>query len=199
MTLPNSFYRREDTLKIARELIGKVLVTEFDGIRTSGMIVETEAYCGVSDRGCHAYGGRRTNRTEIMYAPGGVAYVYLCYGIHHLFNVITHKKDSPHAVLIRGIEPLEGINTMLQRRKMNTPKPALTAGPGSLSAALGIKTGHTGLTLIDSGIRIEDQGTSFDKSDLIASPRVGIAYAKEDALLPRRFRLRNSRWTSPAK
>ena len=114
--LTESFYAREDVVKIARELLGKVLVTNFNGILTSGMIVETEAYAGTTDKASHAYGGRRSARTEIMYMPGGTAYVYLCYGIHHLFNVVTNAINIPHAILIRGIEPIDGIETMLARR-----------------------------------------------------------------------------------
>src|SRR4051812_13883405 len=101
MILPESFYTRKDVVKIARELLGKVLVTKFNGILTAGLIVETEAYAGVADKASHAYGGRRTNRTEVMYAAGGVSYVYLCYGIHHLFNIVTNIADVPHAILIR--------------------------------------------------------------------------------------------------
>src|SRR5689334_6239605 len=110
MVLPGSFYTRTDVVKIARELLGKVLVTNFDGVHTAGVIVETEAYAGETDKASHAYGGRRTQRTEIMYMHGGAAYVYLCYGIHHLFNVVTNARDTPHAILIRAIEPIEGID-----------------------------------------------------------------------------------------
>src|SRR6201996_8300451 len=110
--LPPSFYDRPDVVKVARDLLGKVLVTAFDGERTSGRIIEVEAYNGVIDRASHAYSGRRTRRTEIMFGPGGSAYVYLIYGIYHLFNVVTNKKDVPHAVLVRALQPLEGIDIM---------------------------------------------------------------------------------------
>ncbi len=116
--LNRDFYQREDVLSISRELLGKILCTNFDGKFTNGMIVETEAYAGETDHASHAYGGRRTNRTETMYSPGGTAYVYLCYGIHHLFNVVTNAEDNPHAILIRAIEPIKGIESMLQRRNM---------------------------------------------------------------------------------
>lgn len=116
MILPESFYTRTDVVMIAKELLGKTLVTNFGGVATAGMIVETEAYAGVADKASHAYGGRRTTRTEIMYMHGGTAYVYLCYGIHHLFNVVTNVRDVHHAVLIRAIEPLAGIDIMLERR-----------------------------------------------------------------------------------
>jgi DNA-3-methyladenine glycosylase len=117
------FYSRKDVELIARQLLGKVLCSNIEGDITCGMIVETEAYAGITDRASHAYGGRRTARTEIMYRPGGTAYVYLCYGIHHLFNVVTNVQDQPHAVLIRAIEPIEGIDVMLKRRKQTKLHP----------------------------------------------------------------------------
>jgi DNA-3-methyladenine glycosylase len=113
--LPFSFYQRANVLQIAKELIGKILVTKWNGIETSGRIVEVEAYNGVNDKASHASGGRRTNRNEIMYGEGGFAYVYLCYGIHHLFNVVTNEKETPHAILIRALEPIKGIDVMLER------------------------------------------------------------------------------------
>src|SRR5688572_1316061 len=113
--LDHSFYNRQDVARIAKDLLGKILVTRFDGVVTSGRIVETEAYNGAVDKASHAYGNRRTARTEVMYGRPGTAYVYLCYGIHHLFNVVTNRKDIPHAILIRAIEPLAGIETMLLR------------------------------------------------------------------------------------
>ena len=125
MILPESFYSRKDVVKIAQELLGKVLVTEFDGVHTAGMITETEAYAGAIDKASHAFGNRRTRRTEVMYNHGGVAYVYLCYGIHHLFNVVTNLQDVPHAILIRAVDPLEGIQIMLERRGKDILQPSL--------------------------------------------------------------------------
>ncbi len=197
--MPLSFYQRDDVVKIARELLGKVLVTRIGGELTAGMITETEAYAGVGDRASHAFGGRRTSRTEIMYAPGGVAYVYLCYGIHHLFNVVTHDKDVPHAILIRGVEPLDGIDIMLERRKKERLDPTLTAGPGALSEALGIRTEHTGLSLLGDTIYIEDRGIKVPKKDIVAATRVGVAYAREDALRPYRFYIGGNRFVSKGK
>jgi DNA-3-methyladenine glycosylase len=199
MKLSPSYYQQTDTLGLAHDLLGKVLVTRFEGQLTSGRIVETEAYLGTDDRACHAYGGRRTARTEVMFAAGGVAYVYLCYGVHHLFNVITHQAGEPHAVLIRGIEPLEGIEVMLARRGATVVKPALCAGPGALSQAMGIHTAHTGLQLDGEEIYLEDRGLSYAEVEVVRSPRVGVGYAKEDALLPYRFRMIGNPWTSPAK
>lgn len=199
MILPESFYNREDVVKISRELLGKVLVTTFGGEVTSGMIVETEAYAGVTDKASHAHGGRRSARTEIMYRHGGTAYVYLCYGIHHLFNVVTNKQDIPHAILIRGIEPLEGIDTMLMRRGFDKMKPSLTAGPGALSQALGIHTMQSGSSLHGPDIYIEDRGIKISKGNIIAATRVGVAYAMDDALRPYRFYVKDNPYVSKGK
>ena len=194
------FYQREDVLTISQDLLGKILCTQIDGNLTTGMIVETEAYAGTTDRASHAYGGRRTNRTEIMYAPGGRAYVYLCYGIHHLFNVVTNVKDIPHAVLIRAIEPLEGIDLMLQRRNMKKLLPRLTSGPGILSKALGISILNSGNSLFDKHIWIENRGANnpLNNIKIISSPRVGIKYAGKDANNPWRLRIDKNPWVSSA-
>ena len=197
--LPKDFYKGNDVVRIAQQLLGKVLVTNFDGLRTSGIIVETEAYAGVGDKASHAYGGRRTTRTETMYSEGGVAYVYLCYGIHHLFNVVTNVHGIPHAVLIRAIEPLEGIDIMLERRRKEKLSPILTTGPGAMSEALGIKTSHTMADLTGGDIHIEDIGIKVKKADIIAGTRVGVAYAQEDAYLPYRFWIRGNKYVSKGK
>lgn len=199
MLLPPSFYTRTDVVKIARELLGKVIVTNIGGIVTSGMIVETEAYAGIHDKASHSYGGRKTDRTKVMFMNGGVAYVYLCYGIHHLFNVITNVEGTPSGVLIRGVEPLEGIEYMLVRRKKEKLTPALTAGPGALSAALGINTALTGTSLSGSNIYIEDRGMKVQKSDIVVGTRVGVAYAAEDAMLPYRFSIKGNKYVSKGK
>ena len=198
MKLQKDFYQREDVLTISRELLGKVLCTQFDGKLTSGIIVETEAYAGETDQASHAYGGRRTLRTEVMYAPGGVSYIYLCYGIHHLFNIVTNKKNSPHAVLIRAIEPKDGIEIMLQRRNKRKINYSLSAGPGSLSQALGITVVDSGISLMGNLIWLEDQNICYSDQDIIASPRVGVQYAGKDAQNSWRFRKENSPWVSPA-
>jgi DNA-3-methyladenine glycosylase len=199
MILPESFYTRTDVVKIARQLLGKLLVTNFGGQRTSGIIVETEAYAGTTDRASHAFGGRRTARTEVMYSHGGVAYMYLCYGIHHLFNVVTHSRDTPHAILIRAIEPREGIDIMLHRRHMERLRPALTAGPGAMSMALGIHTRHTGMGLQGPEITIEDTGIKVPAKNIIAATRVGVAYARSDALRPYRFYIKDNPYVSKGK
>ncbi|HRO43715.1 MAG TPA: DNA-3-methyladenine glycosylase [Flavipsychrobacter sp.] len=199
MILPPPFYTRTDVGSIAKELLGKVLVTNLEEKLTSGIIVETEAYAGVSDKASHAFGNRRTNRTEIMYANGGVAYVYLCYGIHHLFNIVTNTENTPHAILIRGIEPLEGIETMLARRKKIQLQPNLTAGPGAMSMALGIETLHSGLVLQGPEIVVEDRGLTVAPSEIVAASRVGVAYAQEDAYLPFRFYIKGNKFVSKGK
>ncbi|MDX1476701.1 MAG: DNA-3-methyladenine glycosylase [Saprospiraceae bacterium] len=198
--LPRTFYNSDDVVRIARSLLGHSLCTHLDGHFTAGRIVETEAYRGPDDKASHAYGNRRTARTEPMFGTPGVAYVYLCYGIHHLFNVVTAGPGTPHAVLVRAVEPVAGTDIMLQRRGLTTPHPRLTAGPGTLSQALGIRTRHTGtdLTAEDSPIWIA-AGDVIPDEQIISSPRVGVDYAAECAEWPWRFRIAGNRWCSPAK
>jgi DNA-3-methyladenine glycosylase len=197
--LPQDFYNRADVLKIAKELIGKILVTHFGGHLTAGRIVETEAYRGEIDRASHAYGGRRTKRTEVMYGEAGTAYVYLCYGIHHLFNVVTNRRDVPHAILVRGVEPLHGTDTMLKRTGKKTADHSLTRGPGNVSKALGIFTQHTGWSLQSDQLFIAADGFVPRKKDIIITPRIGVDYAGNDAALPYRFILRNNPYVSGKK
>ena len=193
------FYQRDDVLTISREFLGKILCTQFNGLFTSGIIVETEAYRGVTDRASHAYGGRRTKRTEIMYSPGGTAYVYLCYGIHHLFNVVTNVKGIPNAVLIRAIQPLDGINIMLERRNLKNISSRLTAGPGILSQAMGITVKNSGQSLLDKQIWIENNSKQQNNNiNIISNPRVGVQYAGKDALNPWRFLIAGNPWVSSA-
>jgi DNA-3-methyladenine glycosylase len=197
--LDNSFYDRSNVVTVARALLGKILVTEFGGQRTSGRIVETEAYNGVVDRASHAWSGRRTRRTEVMYAAGGRAYVYLIYGIHHLFNVVTNQKDVPHAVLIRALEPMEGVPLMLKRTGKLRLDHTLTRGPGNVSRALGLLTKHTGVSLLAGEIWIGDDGWRPKRGDIVAGPRIGVDYAGEDAALAYRFFIKGSPWVSGAK
>ena len=197
--LDYSFYRRPDVLEIARELLGKILVTHFDSLFTSGRIVETEAYAGVVDRASHAYGGRRTKRTEIMYAKGGTAYIYLCYGIHHLFNVVTNQENIPHAILIRSLEPLEGIETMLRRTGKKRADGTLTKGPGNLSKAMGLHTGLSGAPLTGNEIYLASDGFPVTNRDILATKRIGVEYAAEDAGLPYRFALKGNKYLSGGK
>ncbi|HKK44092.1 MAG TPA: DNA-3-methyladenine glycosylase [Balneolaceae bacterium] len=195
--LSRPFYQQEDVVSMARQLVGKVLCTRIDGRTiTSGIITETEAYCGRNDKACHANDGTRTDRTEIMYHAGGVAYVYLCYGIHHLFNVVTNIEDQADAVLIRAIEPLDGKEVMLERRTSQKTNPALTAGPGRLTQALGITTDFDATDLTGNTIWIEDRGLNYLEQDLVATPRIGVDYAGEHAKRPWRFYPQKSRWIS---
>lgn len=190
--LPREFYTRTDVVQVARELLGKVLYTSFNDEITAGIIIETEAYAGVIDKASHAYNNRRTTRTEIMYREGGCAYVYLCYGIHSLFNIVTSVLDDPHAVLIRGIEPLHGIDIMKNRKGKNKLSSKDINGPGNITKLLGIHVEHSGLTLCNNSnaemdIWLQDDGIQVLDSEVKSSPRIGIAYAAEDALLPYRF------------
>jgi DNA-3-methyladenine glycosylase len=198
MILDVDFYRREDVLRLARELLGKYLVSHFDGQRSAGRIVETEAYRGPEDRASHAFNNRRTPRTEVMFRAGGVAYVYLCYGVHHLFNVVTGGEGQPHAVLIRAIEPIENMPLMLARRDMARAERRLCAGPGLLTRALGITTSHSGLSLLEEKgpIRIETREPNLADEAIVAGPRIGVSYAGESATWPWRFGLKGSPWLS---
>ena len=195
MKLKEDFYKRTNVVKIARDLLGKALFTRIDGVITGGTIVETEAYSW-KERGCHAYGARKTARNAIMFGEGGFAYVYLCYGIHYLFNVVTNQVDTPEAVLIRALEPLEGIQQMKLRRSPVKNEFHLTSGPGKLTKALGIGRSFNGKSLIDDEIWIEDTGTKVASGNIVASERIGIDYAGEDARLPWRFTVRNNAWVS---
>ena len=195
MKLENSFYCNTDVVDISKKLIGKVLVTNLSNHLTSGIIVETEAYAGIFDKASHAFNNKRTKRTEIMYKNGGIAYVYLCYGIHNLFNVITNVKDVPHAVLIRAIEPLEGIKEMYRRRKISK-KYRLTNGPGKLTQALGIDKNCNGKSLQSDTIWIQDSGIKFLEKDILSSTRIGVDYAGKDAKLLYRFHIKDNKWVS---
>jgi len=147
--VPLSFYQRKDVVKIARELLGKIVVTRFDGNMTSGRIVETEAYVAITDKASHSFGGRRTLRNEHMYSPAGTAYVYICYGMHQMLNIVTNEKEIPDAVLIRAIDPLEGINIMAARTRKKENDATITRGPGNVGKALGIFKHHSGLFLLE--------------------------------------------------
>lgn len=186
--LPLSFYEREDVVLIARELLGKTLFTEMiPGTITGGIITETEAYKGIEDKACHAYNNRRTPRTEVMYQRGGISYVYLCYGMHHLLNIVTNTQDIPHAVLIRAIYPCIGVETMLKRRNKSSLTKELTSGPGALSQALGITKLHNGLSLLKKPLWIQDIEINLSEDKIQSSARIGVDYAKEHAKLPWRF------------
>jgi DNA-3-methyladenine glycosylase len=173
--LNKDFYRQQDVALIARQLLGKIVVTKFNKQITAARIVETEAYAGIIDKASHAYNGRRTERTEVMYADGGVSYVYLCYGMHHMFNIVTNVKNIPDAVLIRGIEPLEGLEVMLQRSHKIKADKQLGRGPGNAGKALGIFTMHSGMPLTGNSIFIADDG--IINTEVMVSKRIGVDYA----------------------
>ena len=194
--LPLHFYQSEDVISIAKNLLGKQLVTNINGELTAGIIVETEAYMGITDKASHAYNGRFTNRTSTMFEGGGITYVYLCYGIHSLLNVITGPEDTPHAVLIRAIEPTIGTDIMLRRRNMKSLKSNITKGPGALSQALGVSRAINAMDLQGDIIWIEDVNYKIKKNEIVACPRIGIDYAGEDALLPWRFYVRDNIFVS---
>ncbi len=179
--LPIEFYERSDVVLIAEELIGKIIVTKINGYITSGRIVETEAYIGLTDKASHSFGGKRTARNEHMYAPAGTAYVYICYGMHHLFNVVTNKKDIPDAVLIRAVEPIDGKELMLNRTGKEKIDNTLTKGPGNAAKALGISKINSGLNLVNSKIKIFGDDFSINKKLIGASGRIGVESAGIDA------------------
>lgn len=184
--IPLDFYRTEDPIAIARQLLGALLITEIEGIRTVGRIVETEAYRGWGDAACHAHAGTRSPRTEVMYGNGGTAYVYLCYGIHNLFNIVTNGPQRADAVLIRALEPLNGLSHMLARRGLQKPEKRVTMGPGSLSKAMGITRDLYGMELVPGTVWLE-WGDEVPDGRVKIGPRVGVDYAGEDAKLPWRF------------
>jgi DNA-3-methyladenine glycosylase len=198
MKIPKEFYLQKDVLKVSKALLGKFLFTNFDHQLTGGMITETEAYKAPEDKASHAFGGKRTARTELFYEEGGIAYIYLCYGIHHLFNIVTNVKEVPHAILIRAIEPTEGIEYMLKRRNKTKVTPPLTCGPGSLSQALGINKLHNRTDLQGNKIWLEDHGIVIPEKEILKGPRVGVDYAAEWAAKPWRFGIKNNKWISKA-
>lgn len=195
--LSKQFYGSKDVVKMARALLGKLLITEFDGKRCVARIVETEAYIGLTDRASHSFGGKRTARNEHMYAAGGTAYVYICYGMHHLFNVVTNKKDIPDAVLIRALEPVEGIPFMLQRTGKKKPDHTLTRGPGNAAKAMGISKIHSGMDLQGMEIYIAGDGVKLKNDQVGASGRIGVEGAGAFAAsLPYRFYIRRNPFVS---
>jgi len=196
MKLPASYYTSKDVVSLSRDLIGKYLFTRIDGVITGGYIVETEAYNGAVDRASHAFGNRLTPRTKTMFMQGGVAYVYLCYGIHEMFNIVVADEGIPHAILVRAVNPTDGLEAMQVRRNMPVVKPTITKGPGSVAKALGISRNVNAFDLTGDTIWIEDCGLSFPDEEVAVVPRVGVDYAGEDALLPYRFYLKGDPYVS---
>jgi len=197
--LGREFYIR-DGLTVARELIGKTLVHRVDGVELGGIITETEAYMGVTDRASHAYGGRRTKRTETMYLQGGYAYVYRIYGIYVCMNITAGEEGSAEAVLIRGVFPLDGIADMYDRYRKYGRRSGMkdcehelsctdvykcTNGPGKLCIAMGISMDDNRSDMLSDSFFVRDDGYCAD--EILCSPRIGIDYAGEAALYPWRF------------
>jgi len=196
--LPLSFYLREDVIAIAKELLGKVLVTNWEGQITSGRIVETEAYAGELDKASHASKGR-TSRTEVMYGSGGRAYVYLIYGIHQMFNIVTSREGEPHAVLIRAIDPIEGKEIMLERTGKTNWDETITSGPGRVGRALGFHTSQNCLSLASKELYVADDGYNVKEENIVSSPRIGVDYAGEHAAWHYRFYLKDNPYVSGIK
>ena len=196
--LPTSFYLRDDVLNVAKELLGKVLVTSFNGERTTGRIVETEAYEGETDKASHASKGQ-TPRTEVMFGEGGRAYVYLCYGIHQMFNIVTGKEGVAHAILIRAVEPIEGKDVMLKRTGKTAWNDDVTSGLGRVGKAFGFHTSQCGLSLQSDEAFVADDDFVVNDEDFVASPRIGVDYAGEHATWHYRFHLKGNKFVSGRK
>jgi DNA-3-methyladenine glycosylase len=193
--LPLSFYLGTDVLKIAKELLGKVLVTNWNDEYTSGRIVETEAYAGETDKASHASKGR-TARTDIMFNEGGKAYVYLCYGVHQMFNIVTNKEGIPDAILIRAVAPIDGIDIMLKRTGKKKVDETLSRGPGNVGKAFGFHTSQCGLLMNSDDLFIADDGFKISKAVIGTSPRIGVDYAGKHAEWHYRFFLKGSKYVS---
>lgn len=194
--IPLSFYNRKDVVKIARELLGKIVVTNFNGMVTSGRIVETEAYAGLTDKASHSFNGKRTARNEHMYSPPGTAYIYICYGMHQMLNIVTNEKEIPDAVLIRAIEPLKGVEIMADRTAKSESDKTITRGPGNVGKALGIFKHHSGLYLMDEEIYLLDDHQKIPDEKMGISKRIGVESAGIDGLLPYRFYIKGNRYVS---
>lgn len=194
--LKPEYFQNKDVIFLAQDLLGKILFTKKNGEITAGIITETEAYFGEEDKASHAYGGRRTLRTEAMYQPGGYSYIYLCYGIHHLFNIVVSLKNDPKSVLIRSVEPYQGFSVIENRRNRSSSDKSISSGPGSVCKALGIDMTFNKKPLTGEDIWIEDSGLQYRTEDIASTSRIGVAYADEHAQLPLRFYLKNNRYVS---
>ena len=195
--LQKGFYDRQDVIQIAKELLGKVVVTNLGGKITSGRIVETEAYVAITDKASHSFAGRRTPKNEHMYCKAGTAYIYICYGMHQMLNVVTNKKNIPDAVLIRAIEPIKGIDIMLKRAGKLVFNNTLSKGPGNVGKVLGISKQYSGINLLGEDIYIYVDDESNIPAELVGvSKRIGVESAGAAALLPYRFYIRGNRFVS---
>ena len=194
--IPLSFYDRKDVLQISMEMLGKIVVSNIDGLITSGRIVETEGYIGMTDKASHAFGGRRTARNEHMYAGPATAYIYVCYGMHQMLNIVTNEKDIPDAILIRAIEPIKGVEIMGNRTGKGITDKTITRGPGNVGKALGINKRLSGINLSGNQIYLLDDGVRFTNDEIGISKRIGVESAGADALLPHRFYVKGNPYVS---
>ena len=192
--LQKPFYLGKDVVKIAKSLLGKFLVSDLEDGQSAGMIVETEAYSW-KERGCHAYNNKKTNRNAVMFEEGGISYVYLCYGVHELFNIVTSKKGFAEAVLIRALEPVAGVELMMKRHGAKKQK-GITSGPGKLAKAMGISRQHNSFDLTGDTLWVEDRDLKIKPSNIISSPRIGMNFPGDDAFLPWRFTIKGNEWVS---
>ena len=192
--LPRRFYAR-DPVTLARALLGQVLVRVLDdGTRLAGRIVETEAYLGIEDRAAHTFGGRRTPRNAAMWGPAGHAYIYFVYGMHHCMNVVAERPGEPTAVLLRALEPLEGLDRMRANRALKRPaarlrEADLCSGPARLAQALQLDRSLDGTDLVTDASLFLERGARVAPHHIVAGPRIGVAYAGEWAEAPLRFRV----------
>ena len=196
--VPRHFYSDPNPVKVARGLLGKIVRVKGKSGDCAARIVETEAYGGAQDRASHAWRGR-TRRNESMFGAPGTAYVYLCYGIHRMFNVVTGPTGWPAAVLIRGVEPMEGAERMARRRGVSVDDFRLSAGPGALTEAMGIESDADRCDLVSGSIRIEDDGVRYPRTKIQAGRRVGVSYAGQAANFLWRFSVRRNPWVSRAQ
>ena len=194
--LPISFYNRKDVLQISREMLGKIVETHIGGLVTSGRIVETEGYAGTTDKASHAFGGRRTSKNEHMYYGAGTAYIYVCYGMHQMLNIVTNEQNIPDAILIRAIEPIAGLEIMSQRTGKEISDKSITRGPGNVGKALGINKKLSGIHLLDNQIYLLDDGITLTSDEIGISKRVGVESAGADGLLPHRFYVKGNPYVS---
>lgn len=200
MKLNISFYRR-DTLLVAKELLGKKLVHKINGKILSGIIVETEAYMGIQDKAAHSYGGRKTERTKVMFEAGGVSYIYFIYGLYYCFNVVTAEEGIPQAVLIRALQPVEGIEDMALLRvnkniKELTKKQIINIanGPAKLCSALKLDKTLNAVNLTSDILYIED--VNYNNFEIVETTRIGIDYAEEAKYYPWRFYIKDNPYIS---
>jgi DNA-3-methyladenine glycosylase len=196
MKLPESFFKSDDVVQLSAKLLGKLLYTYIDGQLAGGIIVETEAYRGPEDRGSHAYNNRRTPRNEIMYAEGGVVYMYICYGIHDMLNIVTGRKGDSHAILIRALEPVVGLDIMRLRRGFDTDDRRLCKGPGALARAMGLNKTHNGLSVSGDEIWIEENTDFKPAEQIVSAPRIGLNIDEPYKSIPWRFYVKGSKYIS---